>query len=137
MEDLNSSRFLTGHLTLDQDLKIHFRHSIHKPKIGTFGKYKKVGISNLWCKALKLLVLKKTRQNLTLLEKRHIMTFVVWCGHQCAIFLFLRGGRLTTHYQDEFNVTFEGEDAVGAAYSSGNFDNWTLRVTCSFHQFFY
>ena len=65
------------------------------------------------------------------------MTFVVWCGHQCAIFLFLRGGRLTTHYQDEFNVTFEGEDAVGAAYSGGNFDNWTLRVTCSFHQFFY
>ena len=52
-----------------------------------------------------------------------------WCGLQCAIFSFLRGGRLTTFTQDEFNVTFEGDGEVGTAYNTGgNFDNWTLRV---------
>ena len=62
------------------------------------------------------------------LEKNNFL-LPFWCGLQCAIFSFLRGGRLTTFTQDEFNVTFEGDGEVGTAYNTGgNFDNWTLRV---------
>ena len=38
-----------------------------------------------------------------------------------------RGGNLTTFTHDQFNVTFVGERDGG--YSTGKFDNWTLRVT--------
>lgn len=47
---------------------------------------------------------------------------------QSYFIIFFRGGRLTTFYQDQFNVTVVGPDD-DSSYSLGKFHNWTLRVT--------